>query len=166
MWIKEISDSLGMSQYRIKNPQLFQGIIIQFTITVPFEGEISLIGQILSAEELSQILLEQTKYGELILRDLHDQILPVKQMTQNDITELVVLHQATSLLVILGSVVGGLLLLSIFGILALVMIKVRTDQWIAATSNNNVVTINLNNINRTTVTPSSQTIFVDQNSTV
>uniref|UniRef100_A0A0K0FKL8 GPS domain-containing protein n=1 Tax=Strongyloides venezuelensis TaxID=75913 RepID=A0A0K0FKL8_STRVS len=166
MWTKDISDSLGMSQYRIKNPQLFQGIIIQFTITVPFEGEISLIGQILSAEELSQILLEQTKYGELILKDLRDQVLPVKEMKQNDITELVVLHQATSQLVILGSVVGGLLLLSIFVIMALVMIKVRTDQWIAATSNNNVVTINLNNINRTTVRPSSQTIFVDQNSTV
>ncbi|CEF63456.1 Hypothetical protein SRAE_1000171800 [Strongyloides ratti] len=166
IWIKEISDSLGISQYRIKDPKIFKGIIFEFTITIPFEGEISLIGQILSAEELSQILLEQTTYNELILKDLHDEILPIKKMKQNDIIELVVLYQASPLLIILGSVIGGLLLITIFGVLGLVILKIRNDKLIAAASNNGIVTVNLNNMTRTTVTPTPQTVFVDQNSIV
>uniref|UniRef100_A0AAF5CRR6 GPS domain-containing protein n=1 Tax=Strongyloides stercoralis TaxID=6248 RepID=A0AAF5CRR6_STRER len=166
MWIKEIGNSLGVSQYRIKNPQIFKDIIFQFTITIPFEGEISLIGQILSAEELSQILLEQTTYGELILKDLHDEILPIKKMKESDIIDLIVLYQASTLLIILGSIVGGLLLITIFGILGLVIIKIRNDHLVTAARNDGVVTVNLNNMSRTTVTPSPQTVFVDQNSIV
>uniref|UniRef100_A0A0N4ZS39 Beige/BEACH domain containing protein n=1 Tax=Parastrongyloides trichosuri TaxID=131310 RepID=A0A0N4ZS39_PARTI len=154
-WTNEISDNLGMSSYRIKNPQVDTGIIFQFTITIPFEGEISSVGKILSAEELAQIFLEQTIYGESSLKDLHDNTLTITPMTSDDITELIVLYQGSTLMTILGSVVGGLLIIIIFGSLSLVAIKIRSDHLIAI-NNNRVVTVNLNNINRT--------IFVNQNS--
>lgn len=69
----------------ILNALNFLGIVFNFTITVPFEDEVNP----LSAEEIAQIIIENTHYGNLKLEGRQGESLPVEVATLADVTELI-----------------------------------------------------------------------------
>ncbi|KAE9554143.1 hypothetical protein FO519_002623 [Halicephalobus sp. NKZ332] len=141
-WSKAIATTMGVDQYRIKNPIISDGIIFNFTITLPFENEKSPSPTPLSAEELSLLVMEQTIYNEIDLRDNTNQPMPIDPLAYDEIVKLVVQTPTNSLMTILAIVVSTVILLSSFCVGGLVILKIRTDRLIEA-HNRNIRTVDI-----------------------
>ncbi|CAD5234674.1 unnamed protein product [Bursaphelenchus xylophilus] len=128
-WIQSMATNMRISEFRFKNYAILMGVMFNFTITLPFPGEIS-EERDLSAEVISLIIQEQIEYDELQLCDSDGQPLPIDPLT--DIYQLVVAEQLNTLVVVLGVFIT--LTVTLGAILAggLVVIKVRTDKLIQA----------------------------------
>uniref|UniRef100_A0AC35UE81 REJ domain-containing protein n=1 Tax=Rhabditophanes sp. KR3021 TaxID=114890 RepID=A0AC35UE81_9BILA len=164
-WRNSLASSLGISFYRIKSCQIGLGIVFTFTITVPFDGETSTIGKILSAEEIGLIISEESQYGEVDIRDLSDALLPVIPINATDIIELIVAQDPTSLMIILASCCGGLIIIILIMSMGLSFLKIKTDRLISI-ANNRLITINLDTVqnrnNIQTIQPHPAQINVDR----
>ncbi|CAJ0935502.1 unnamed protein product, partial [Mesorhabditis belari] len=126
LWATTIAQAMQISQYRIKNPQIYPGIVFNFTITVPFDQEIDP----LSAEEISVMLIEATSYGELTLPSSTGDFLPVDALTEADIVILMVLESSNALAIGIVSGVSLTVGLATIYILGAVYVKLRTDKLI------------------------------------
>ncbi|VDK56492.1 unnamed protein product [Anisakis simplex] len=123
-WLQSIATSTRISIYRFKNPQLLVGMAFNFTITVPFDGEINP----LSAEEIAQIIIEETQYGELDLEDRQGNALPVMPATIADVTKLIPIEESNALVIAIAVVVSTFFLASSTIISFLVILKIRTER--------------------------------------
>ncbi|CAJ0583972.1 unnamed protein product, partial [Mesorhabditis spiculigera] len=125
-WVTIIAQTLRISEYRIKNAQIFQGIVFNFTLTVPFDSET----EPLTAEEISVMLLESTEYGELTLTSAMGDVIALPALTQSDVVILMVLESSNALAIGIVSSISlavGLATIYVFGA---VYMKLRTDKLI------------------------------------
>ncbi|KAI1724260.1 hypothetical protein Ddc_05481 [Ditylenchus destructor] len=155
-WTSKMASNMRISAYRFKNPVVSTGIIFNFTITVPFDGETGANGVILAAEEISKWIQEQTHYGELDLHDSRDQSLPVDPLENGEITELRVLGPTGTLMVVVAIVVPTAFLLISFCVSGLVFMKIRTDRLIESHNSNlakNMTTIDISQATPINVLP-------------
>ncbi|VDL77991.1 unnamed protein product [Nippostrongylus brasiliensis] len=130
-WCESISSMLRVSVYRFKNPRVVIGILFNLTITLPFEDELTP----LSAEEISLMLVESSKYHEFDLQSIQGETLPVQPITNNDIVELIVDRQLNALVLVLIIVISSLLVVASLYLGGAVIVKVRTDRLVAEERN-------------------------------
>ncbi|WKY17135.1 hypothetical protein Q1695_001619 [Nippostrongylus brasiliensis] len=130
-WCESISSMLRVSVYRFKNPRVVIGILFNLTITLPFEDELTP----LSAEEISLMLVESSKYHEFDLQSIQGETLPVQPITNNDIVELIVDRQLNTLVLVLIIVISSLLVVASLYLGGAVIVKVRTDRLVAEERN-------------------------------
>uniref|UniRef100_A0A9J2PZK7 GPS domain-containing protein n=1 Tax=Ascaris lumbricoides TaxID=6252 RepID=A0A9J2PZK7_ASCLU len=123
-WLQSISQMTRISIYRFKNPYILVGIVFNFTITVPFEDEVNP----LSAEEIAQIIIENTHYGNLKLEGRQGESLPVEVATLADVTELIPINESNTLVLVLTIVVSTFFVCSSTIVAFLVVLKIRTDR--------------------------------------
>uniref|UniRef100_A0A915DSH7 PKD/REJ-like domain-containing protein n=1 Tax=Ditylenchus dipsaci TaxID=166011 RepID=A0A915DSH7_9BILA len=151
-WASRMAKNMRISEYRIKNSVVLTGILFNFTITVPFDGESVYNSSILSAEEISKWIQEQVKYCEMDLTDSREQILPVDMLTNADIIELRVLQETSTLMVCLAILVPTAFVLVTFCAGGLVFMKIRTDKLIES-HNANMTTIDISQTTPINVMP-------------
>ncbi|VDK55385.1 unnamed protein product [Gongylonema pulchrum] len=123
-WAQSIADTVGISQYRIKNPVIAPGTVFNFTVTVPFEEEEWPI----SAEEISLIIKEDIEYGELNLQNQHGVLLPVQPLQWDDIIELIALPDSNTLMIVTAVIVITVFISSSIAVAFLVVLKIRNDR--------------------------------------
>ncbi|CAD6188685.1 unnamed protein product [Caenorhabditis auriculariae] len=125
-WSSSITTMLRISEYRIKNANIFMGIIFNFTITVPFESEKSP----LSAEEISLMIQECSKYNELSFLSDQGESLEPNVIQDTDIVQLVVIHETNKLVLVIIVVLCAVLGLGSLYIGGAIVVKIRTDRLI------------------------------------
>ncbi|KAF1747149.1 hypothetical protein GCK72_023609 [Caenorhabditis remanei] len=124
-WAQSMATTLQISEYRFKNYKVFFGVIYNVTITLPFTDE----KKPLSAEEISLMIQEGSKYGELDFQ-LGDETVSVSAVADKDITMLLVMHETNSLMLALAVVLSIVLGLGTVFICGAVLVKLRTDKLI------------------------------------
>ncbi|PIC17100.1 hypothetical protein B9Z55_023460 [Caenorhabditis nigoni] len=124
-WSQSIASTIQISQYRFKNYKLFFGVIYNVTVTLPFTDE----KKPLSAEEISLMIQECSKYGEFDFQ-LADESVQVGAISDNDITMLMVMHETNSLMIALAVVLSAVLGLGTVYVIGAVLMKLRTDKLI------------------------------------
>ncbi|KAL6722666.1 hypothetical protein Aduo_017771 [Ancylostoma duodenale] len=125
-WSESIANMLRVSVYRFKNARIFLGIIFNLTITLPFEEETTQ----LSAEEIAVMMMECSTYQEFDLESNQGEILPVQPITNNDIVELIVNRDLSTLVLVLIIVISTVLAFSSLYVGGAVVVKVRTDRLV------------------------------------
>ncbi|EPB80606.1 hypothetical protein ANCCEY_00320 [Ancylostoma ceylanicum] len=125
-WSESIANMLRVSIYRFKNARIFLGIIFNLTITLPFEEETTQ----LSAEEIALMMMECSTYQEFDLESNQGEILPVQPITSNDIVELIVDRELSTLVLVLIIVISTVLAFSSLYVGGAVVVKVRTDRLV------------------------------------
>ncbi|CAA93471.4 PKD/REJ-like domain-containing protein [Caenorhabditis elegans] len=124
-WAQSMATTLQISEYRFKNYKVFFGVVYNITVTLPFTDEL----KPLSAEEISLMIQECTKYGEFDFQ-LADESVHLGIIANADITMLMVLHETNSLMIALAVVLSVILGLGTIFICGAVMVKLRTDKLI------------------------------------
>ncbi|CAD5229218.1 unnamed protein product [Bursaphelenchus okinawaensis] len=130
-WVQTMATNMKISQFRFKNAVLLIGCLFNFTITLPFPGELSEVTD-MSAEEISLIIQEQVTYDELQLYDKDGQVLSADVISNMDVYQLVVAQQLNTLVVVLGVLITVFCTLGAIFTGGLVFVKVRTDNLIQA----------------------------------
>ncbi|EGT59407.1 hypothetical protein CAEBREN_06088 [Caenorhabditis brenneri] len=124
-WAQSMAATLQISEYRFKNYKVFFGVIYNVTITLPFTDE----KMPLSAEEISLMIQECSKYGELDF-ELSSESVVIGPIADTDITMLMVMHETNSLMLALAVVLSIVLGLGTVFICGAVLVKLRTDKLI------------------------------------
>ncbi|PAV58739.1 hypothetical protein WR25_10821 isoform B [Diploscapter pachys] len=124
-WAESIASTLRIDIRRIKKPSVARGIIYNFTVTLPFEEEPAL-----SAEEITLMLLESTKYGELTLLGEKGQPVNISPLTYDNLVELQVIKETNALVIVLSIVISTTLVIFLLFLSGAVLVKIRTDRVI------------------------------------
>uniref|UniRef100_A0A1I7U112 REJ domain-containing protein n=1 Tax=Caenorhabditis tropicalis TaxID=1561998 RepID=A0A1I7U112_9PELO len=124
-WAQSMAAALQISEYRFKNYKIFFGMVYNVTITLPFADEL----KPLSAEEISLMIQECTKYGEFDFQ-IADESVQVGAIADSDLTMLKVLHETNALMLALAVVLSIVLGLGTVFICGAVLVKLRTDKLI------------------------------------